>query len=261
MKRSLLAVVVVSVLLTSAGWCKSAPRPSEKELSEITARGILLAEYDQVAWRATDAVQAAHPQDGKVKNYIARKTATGWAVDFGKLNDTGDKFLVAYEAVQKNAPGNFEVSKFDPERPDTGFDLAAVRGVNLALKDLGNANRPYNVAVLPAESGDLFVYLYPAQVTSGVYPYGGDVRYLVTSDGTTIITKRQMHKAVLEYNPGNMPGGTTAAAGYHTHILTELPEDSDVLLVLTRQPRVPEFIAAGGHIYEISVDGKIKIDK
>jgi hypothetical protein len=238
-----------------------APKPSKKELAEVTARGILLAEYDQAASHATDAVQAAHPQDGKVERYIARKTATGWAVDFGKINDTGDKFLVAYEAVQKNASGNFEVSKFDPERPDTGFDLAAAKGIDLALKDFGSANRPYNVAVLPADSGGLFVYLYPAQVTNGVYPYGGDVRYLVTSDGTTISTKRQMHKAVLEYNAENMPGGTMAAGGYHTHVLTGLPEDTDVLLVLTRQPRVPEFIGAGGHVYEISVDGKIKIDK
>jgi len=32
-----------------------------------------------------------------------------------------------------------------------------------------------------------------------------------------------------------------------------------VLLVLTRQPRVPEIVVAGAHMYTIGVDGKITV--
>ena len=42
-------------------------------------------------------------------------------------------------------------------------------------------------------------------------------------------------------------------------ILTDLPKDTDVLLVFQRVPRVPEFIGAGGYVFEIDVTGKIKI--
>jgi len=41
--------------------------------------------------------------------------------------------------------------------------------------------------------------------------------------------------------------------------LTNLPEDTDVLLVLTRQPRVPEVVGAGPYMYTITVDGTITV--
>src|ERR1035437_1197509 len=90
-------VAAVAILLAVPALIQASPKPSDKDLAEITARGILLAGYDQAAWHASDAVQATHPPDGKVQRYIARKTATGWAVDFGRLNSDSSKFLVAYE--------------------------------------------------------------------------------------------------------------------------------------------------------------------
>lgn len=260
MKRILIAVFVASSLLPFA-WCKSAPKPTEQELAAITARGILLAQYDQAAWHATDAVQALRPPDGKVKRYIARKATSGWVVDFGRLDEADGKFLVAYEAMESGDLEHFEVSAVEPEREDTGFDLAAAKAINLALADFKGAERPYNVAVLPDASDGLFVYLYPAQTTNGVYPYGGDVRYLVAQDGSSIVAKRQLHKTVLESIPSQMPSDSKTLAGYHTHVLSDLPEDTDVLLVLSRQPKIPEFVGAGGHVFVIAVDGTIKIEK
>jgi hypothetical protein len=263
-RRLLTLVLAASACLAVPARGQSSTKPSDKDLADITARGILLAAYDQAASHATDAVQATHPPDGKVTRYIARKTATGWVVDFGRLNAANDKFLVAYEATQTDGP-YFNVSTLEPERQDTDFNLAADKALGLALKDFGTANRPYNVAVLPAgpEAGPagLFVYLYPAQVKDGVYPYGGDFRYLISPDGSTIVTKRQMHKGVLESIPADLPKSTTSVAGYHTHILSDLPEDTDVFLVLWRQPPIPEYVGAGGHVFEIEVDGKIKITK
>lgn len=53
--------------------------------------------------------------------------------------------------------------------------------------------------------------------------------------------------------------GKNLADGYHTHVLSDVPEDTDVMLVLTRQPGVPEFVGAGAYVYTISVDGKITV--
>jgi len=253
----LLCVLAISSLLPA----QAPGKPSAKELADITARGILLFEYDQAAWHATDAVQASHPAEGKVKRYIARKTASGWVVDFGRISPGNDKFLVAYEAVQSGRPEHFGVTAFLPEREDGDFNLAAAKAIDLATQDFGRANRPYNAAVLPTGAEGLFVYLYPAQVKQEVFPLGGDVRYLVSPDGATIVTKRQLHKTILEFDLSQIPAGATSAGRVHSHVLTDLPEDTDVLHVLSSRPAEPEFVGAGGHVFKIATNGKIEILK
>lgn len=242
----------------SADAVKAASKPSAAELAAITQRGRLLAEYDAAAGRATDAVLATHPQEGTSNRYIARETEVGWVVDFGRLNATGDKFLIVREAVQSGSFGQFRVKNFDPAREDTGWNLAAARGIETAMRDFHGTDRPYNVAVLPVRDGGMYVYLYPAQVKDGVYPLGADVRYRISRDGTKIVEKRQMHKGIIEY-ASRSAVGEKEAGGYHTHVLSEVPEDTDVFLVLTRRPRVPEFVGAGPYMYTIAVDGTITV--
>lgn len=254
--KCLSRLLAALALLISAVVVNASQKPTSAELAAITDRGRLLAEYDAAAWRATDAVLAAHPKEGAFKRYIAHKTEAGWVVDFGRLSTAGDKFLVVSEAVQ--AGEQYTVKSFDPAREDTGWNLAAAKGIETAAQDFHGADRLYNVAVLPAEGGSLYVYLYPAQVKANVYPLGADVRYCLSPEGTKIIERRQMHKSVIDYAPPTS-AGTTAAGGYHTHVLSDVPEDTDVLLVLIRKPRVPEFVGAGQYMYTVGVDGKITV--
>ena len=224
----------------------------------ITARGRMLAAYDTSAWRATDAVVAAHPKVEPTGHYIVHLTEVGWVVDFGHLSGGGGKFLVNYEATQVAGQMHFDVKSFEPARPDEGWNLAAAKGIDTATKEFGKTDRPYNSAALPKSSGGMYVYLYPAQVKAGVYPLGADVRYLLSPDGLKIIEKRQMHKTILEFGPP-ADRSESMAGGYHTHVLSEVPEDTDVTLVLTRQPRVPEIVGAGGYIFSIATDGTITV--
>lgn len=248
--------LVTFAMLFLVAKVSASSRPSDAELTAITARGVLLAEYDTAAWQATDALEAAHPVEGRVGRYIARKADAGWVVDFGRLNEAGDEFLVAYEAVQVS--GKFEVKSLDPAREDTGWNLAAARGIETAMKDLGGTSRPYNVAALNAEHESMYVYLYPAQVTAGVYPLGADVRYRLSPDGTKITEKRQMHKTIIESVTAR--SDITVKVGYHSHVLSEVPEDTDVFLVLTRKPQVPEIVVAGPFMFTIDVNGKITVE-
>ena len=219
-------------------------------------RGKLLAEYDRAAWHATDAVMAMHPVVSQVREYIAERSDVGWIVAFGQLNQTGNKFLIKYEAIQ-GGQEQFKIMTFDPAKEDVGWYFRAAKGLKLALNNFGEMNRPYNTAVLPAASGDMYIYFYPAQVKNGIYPLGADVRYLVSSDGVKIIAKRQMHKSIIESVPAREK--IKVAAGYHSHVLSNVPEDTDVLLVLSRQPRIPEFVIAGRYLYTIGIDGEISI--
>jgi hypothetical protein len=220
----------------------------------------MLAEYDVAAWHATDAVQAMHPAEGTIKGYVARKTDAGWVVAFGRLNDTHDKLLIAYLATQGATPVEFKAAQNLPPQEDVGFFYLAYKALEISRGDFQGEKRPYNAAVLPAESNQMYVYIYPAQTKTGIYPLGGDVRYLISADGSTIVEKRQLHKSIIE-NRGAVPPGAKIAGGFHTHVLSDVPEDTDVFYVLTRKPSVPETIGAGKHVYKIQVDGTIVLEK
>lgn len=154
------------------------------------------------------------------------------------------------------------MKKFDSPWEDTSFYLDAARAIDTALQDFRGLDRPYNVAVLPAPADQLFVYVLPAQTQAGIYPLRGDARYLITADGSAIVEKRQLRKAIIEVRPDSMPKGTTPAAGYHTHVLSDVPEDTDVFHVLTRKPSQPEYIGTmNKKIYVISTDGTVREGK
>jgi hypothetical protein len=239
--------------------------PTEVELAAITERGRALAEYDRAAWHATDAVQTANPKtvDGQV--YIGKRTNGKWTIAFGVLSADKSKFLIGYEAEQLAEPKEFTVKKNDPAREDDGFYLFAARAIELALAEFGKVNRPYNAAVLPTTAADgknqqglLYVYFYPAQTKAGTYPLGGDARYLASADGMKIIEKRQMHKTVLDVAPVK---GKKTAAGFHSHVLSDVPEDTDVLHVLQQDPPASEMIMTPHFVYEVASDGTIRIKK
>ncbi len=258
MPKRLVAVSLVFLLASISLAGKKKPEP-DPVMPDVTARGRALYEYDQAAWHATDAVQALHPPAQSVGRYIALKSDAGWTVAFGHLNDHRDRFLIGYEATQGATLQEFAVKKLDPPTEDTSFYLAAAKAIDTALHDFQGEKRPYNVSILPAPQDQLFVYVSPAQTKAGIYPLGGDVRYLVTADGGTIVEKRQLHKSIMENNPNSIPKGSTPAGGYHIHVLSDVPEDTDVFYVLTRKPSVPEMVGTmNKKLYEISVDGTIR---
>ncbi|HXQ70664.1 MAG TPA: hypothetical protein VN844_09265 [Pyrinomonadaceae bacterium] len=252
MKTCTLLILLIASIATSAQIPRTTPG-SEAELAQITERGRNLAEYDVAAWHGSDAVMALQPTEGSVVRYIAKRTGNSWTVAFGRLNEARDKFLISYEAIQGSTPEEFKAAKLGPPKEDVGFFLFAARAIDTSLTDFKGEARPYNVAVLPAPSNQLYVYVLPAQTENGIYPLGGDVRYLVSADGLKIVEKRQMHKAIIEFSTsGNVK------AGYHTAIMDQIPEDSDVFHVLARKPSMPEWIATNMFVYKIEPDGKIR---
>jgi len=256
---SIAAAVAVTLVVYAAPVEKEPP--SKAELEAITQRGRDLAGYDAAAWHASDAVTAKKPKPESMTGYIARKTGKGWVVAFGRLDEEKTKYLIAYEATQRRAPDEFTVQAFDPPKADTGFFRSAARATDAALKDFTGhfegEPRPYNVAVLPAEKDRLWVYFVPAPTKPGVWPLGGDVRYLMSADGIKIHEKRQLHKSVIENEPPE-DGDRKQVAGIHTHVLDETPEDTDVFHVLTRKPAVPELIRTEHFVFVVEADGEAK---
>lgn len=255
MRENITLALVVLLCVSTAMAQRSSPA-SESELAEITERGRHLAAYDQAAWHATDAVLALKPAEGSVARYIARRTDAGWTVVFGRFNDKRDKFLIVYEANQGANPREFKVKKHEPAKEVTDFYFYAAQAIDTALADFRGQNRPYNVAALPTKSDQIYVYVVPAPTKAGVWPLGGDVRYLISKDGSKIVEKRQLHKAIIELEPSAK--GNTPVAGFHTAVLDDVPEDTDVFHVLSREPSAPEYVMTEKFVYLIQVDGTIK---
>jgi hypothetical protein len=251
------AVIVFASLFAAAAISAQRTKPPEPvELSAITQRGRMLAEYDMAAWHSTDLVVALKPQEGEVSGYVARKVGNVWIVVYGRLSDKKDKYLIAYEATQQSSPTEFKIQTYEKPKEDSGAFLNAARALETAKAAFTPAERrPYNAAVLPADDGKFFVYLVPAQTQLRVFPLGGDTRFTISGDGTKVLETRQLHKSIIEFK---VPNDVKPEMGYHTAVLDDIPEDTDVYHVLAREPKIPEWIVTQKFVYQIAADGTIK---
>jgi hypothetical protein len=236
--------------------------PTKEVLAAITERGRLLAEYDAAAWHASDAMMAKTENPKGVVHYIAHKTDKGWEVVFGELNPKRDRFLIAYRVTLGKDPNKAATEQFDPPQEDTKFFRSAARAIDVTLadfaKNFAGEQRPYNVALIPASDDRLWVYFVPAPTKVGVWPLGGDVRYLVSADGTRIVETRRLHKAIIEIERPKPKNDNQLVAGTHIHVLSDVPEDTDVFHVLTRKPAVPELIVSDKFVFAVEAEGTIK---
>jgi hypothetical protein len=69
-----------------------------------------------------------------------------------------------------------------------------------------------------------------------------------------------MHNATIETPVGSHPdsAGRETTRYFHTAVLDDRPEDSDVLAVLSRNPRGPEVVLTENYVYIIDIAGSIQ---
>ena len=166
-------ILAILLLLATTGLAQRSEPGSSAELAAITERGRNLYGYDEAAWHSTDAVLALKPANGSFESYVGQKKEEKWVVVYGKLNAARDAYLIVYEATQANSPSEFAVQKYENPKEDKAFYLSAALAIEAAKTEFGKADRQYNVAVLPAASNHLYIYLVPAQTVTGIFPLGG----------------------------------------------------------------------------------------
>lgn len=64
-------------------------------------------------------------------------------------------------------------------------------------------------------------------------------------------------KTILEVKH-SVPSGTKPAGGFHTRVLTDTTEDTDVFHVLRQTPPLPEFVGTKNGNYMVETEGTIK---
>lgn len=197
------------------------------------------------------------PAQGVVGRYIARKSDGHWIVVFGRFSETEDAFLIVYEAIQGSSPKEFSIKTYDHHRKTADSSALPHEGFKSRWKTPISKADPTTRMFFHWTGGEFYVYILPAQTTADVYPHGGDTRYLLSADGSQIIETRQLHKTILE-NKREPSSDTKTVAGYHTHILTDTPEDTDVFHVLRQSPPLPEYVGTKSDTYVVNADGTIK---
>jgi hypothetical protein len=251
-----LVAALVAILVAAPAGAQSPPCADARSLAAATERGRALAAYDRAAWRGTDAVMALSPAVGSITQHVARPSRDGWSVAFGRLTAGRDTFLVAFEAYPGASRGSYAARRVAPARADTDTLLRAARAIGAATAAFGPATRRYNAAALPDGLGAWWVYLVPAPTVWGIWPLGADTRFRVSGDGRRILETRRLHRQVIEFNAKGTPAGGRVEVGTHTHVLSDEVEDTDVFSVLTRDPRVPEFIVTDRWVFRVDVEGR-----
>jgi hypothetical protein len=227
---------------------------SATELAAITARGRLVAEYDQAAWHSTDALMALKPSRDLVQLYVARKIGDRWTVMWGRFDETKTRFLIVYEEQEGADPTQYKVITHDPPVQDSNLYWREARAHELAVGDFlsaPHAHFSYNLSVLPAESGDWYVYLIPGESVDGVLAYGGDERYTISADGGTILDKQTMHDSLTEELTDH------PVVAVHTLEHGDAPTDSDVFYSMTLDAAAGNLVFTHDHAYRIGGDGSI----
>ena len=248
--------VALAVALPLFAAAQASSVPSDTLLSGITMRGRLLAAYDQAAWHATDALLALHPdsETARAANIMIalKRPDTTWTVLFGRLTPASDTFYLVFDASPTARPDSFVIHNHLPPTPEVALERPAAVALQVARSDFGVQQRPYNSYVLPRFDGAFWVYFLPAQTDAAAFLHGSDVRYLISADGTRIVDKHPMHRALL-----NLAVPDSVEGGWHTVLEDDVPQDSDVFLVLARHPRKPELVGTAHYVYTIALDGSI----
>jgi hypothetical protein len=261
--RGCVAAFTIALCLCTAATCALADTP-QSVLDAITSRGRALYEYDVNAARATDSAAALlkpAADAGLLGVYVGSLASDGtWTFDFGKSSADGS-FAVVIEAKQTSAGSKQYLARpISPPRKETGWIArAALAVVTMRAVFVAVPWRNYNYAVLDAGSSQFYVYMFPGQVSSNSYPFGGDARFLISADGTTILEQQRMHRAVVDVPnaPKQQSSGSTVHAFAHNDITGPLPQDSDVMYSLRRDPPLEQDVLAGGHLFVIAPDGSI----
>jgi hypothetical protein len=239
---------------------RASSRVTRAALDSVTERGTAMAEYDAASWHSSDAVIALRPPNDVVNMTVARRLPDRrWEAVFGVFDRASETFRVSYRAQQRAAGDTaFTVEKLASPVLEGGYFLRAARALSIAREAFGQPTRPYNAMVLPIASGGWYVYFVPAQVRAGYYPLGGDVRFRLDADARSIVERRQMHATILESGPTPPPvSGASLVASYHTAVLADMVEDSDVFHVLVRRPSRPEHVRSASFTFVIDPSGRI----
>lgn len=167
--------------------------------------------------------------------------------------------LPAAEEIIKIGRRGKEIADYEQTAVKT-TDLFLSKAVDLALKTTEPTMEYsyYNPSAFREEDNTITVYLQPRNQEPDVILIGGDFKVSISSDGSRVLNKTKLHNSILkvqlEFKNGQEPAGA-----FHTHVLSDLPTETDVALVLLNPKLAPHYIAGQKWMSKIDADGKVSV--
>jgi hypothetical protein len=258
MKRILAALAAFSVVAMIA-MAEDAPpliRDFEPAVTEVV--GVHMYRQDQFAWKATDILLAKHSAEE-----LRAAKAHGWIVVEGEnrnvvrfIRDGAEGPEAAYD-VTFGLYGTTELTE-PSDRTLPPEQLAQYRARLAALEnfDFRCTNTPPNsIAFEDAPGGDWHVWVMTATTDPKLTILGGHIRYTISADGKSVLSKEKLAKGCGLFGDGER-NGEKPALQYFKDIVSLKPLESHVFANLAY--RIPLFIGTtDGVIWKID-QGMIK---
>lgn len=207
----------------------SVPQASP-EIQRIEALGRTIYVLDNAAARATDLAfaEGADLRASDIRGWVTDTSGRGVLVRF--VRQKGDRFEAAYDvtvdeggrAVALSRPANPALT------PEQSSQFAARRlAIARALPPL--CPGPYATVVFraPGSPNDWRVYLLAATTDPKVRVYAGHQRYIVSGDGSRILSSEQLSKSCLAPRL-EVPPGQTPQFFLMTELLSPTPNETHV---------------------------------
>lgn len=252
--------LLLGVIIFLSTACASEEIPSEKVINQIIRRGQDIAGYESIAIKATDLLLATKPDQSKLRIYVAVKDNIRWFIYFGRVSDDGNSFVAPYTYSCPHGSVE-EMREAQDIRVVSADTLQLARAVKLALNTIisQGANFPsYNTNVFREDDGSITVYITPGNKNPEIILLGGDYKISISPDGLKVLDTTQLHKSILEM-PLSAKDDEKLAGAYHTHILNDLPTETDVAIILLNPQLAPHYILGQNRMSRIDADGRITI--
>lgn len=230
--------------------------PTLAEIVRIEKRGKEIADYERATIRATDLLLASNPDRSTLGVYIAENKNKMWTVLFGKVLDR--RFHSAYYF-------SCPEGQFDKMQPGGEFKNLSkeifyfANALDIAIKKFAPKRKfpQYNPSVFREPDGTISVYLLPGNTEADIVLIGGDFKITVSEDASKVLKITELHKGYLRAPAKSSDGDIVA--GFHTHILSDLPTETDVAMIILNPVLAPHYVTGKNWMSEIDANGKITI--
>ena len=257
--RLIMVCAVLITLLASSAVAQEVG-PVFDEARAIEARGRLIAEYELVLRRASELLFSTKAEHMVAGHYFALKKENNWTFYFGSLAEGDHVFTTRYTfSFKDDAIEKMKEVKTD-KTPAPAEVLQLARAVKLALGAVDAAWPQRRIMAFAEPDASVSVYIVPENEKEDSVLLGGDVKLIISPspDGLKVAKNEPLHSGTLLV-PLTVEEGKERAAGYHLHVTTDLPVETDVALVILHPQLAPHYVVGKKWISKLNPDGTISV--
>lgn len=225
--------IVVVIFLSSAGPATTQPHQPIRAFDQATieALGVAIYQQDRRAAVATDALLARTDETSRqtIRGWIFRSERPDATIRF--VRERGGLIEAAFDIDDRDGAWAVTVPI---DRALSAFEMAQFKARGLASRNLGRpCSEGYNTVILREPGSDRWlVWLLAATTKPNLVFVGGHVRFTISSDGETIVSRDPLSMTCFALDRNQVPAGARAEAMYMTHLVSDTPVETHVFVSL-----------------------------